>query len=179
MQKELKLDFVIIASTHNHGILRTWANHPEVLWNANTAITSDFVHYLREGIESGIQYADRTMQRGLGGTTVFMNGAVGGLMTTLDATPVVDAVLNETLLTPSFEKARAVGYRVAEAILGGVAASANSNRASKREVKLAYCNWETLGLARFRANRHERANEHAPWLSQRPNWLHHSKEPMG
>ena len=47
-------------------------------------------------------------------------------MTTLDSTPVVDAVLNETLLTPSFEKARAVGYRVAEAVLGGVAAGAET-----------------------------------------------------
>ena len=120
------LRFISATSNQNLGILLTWANHPEVLWNANTAITSDFVHYLREGIESGIQYADTTVQPGLGGTAVFINGAVGGLMTILDSTPVVDAVLNETLLTPSFEKARAVGYRVAEAVLGGVAAGAET-----------------------------------------------------
>jgi hypothetical protein len=114
------LRFVSSRSQQNLGTLVTWANHPEVLWSANTAITSDFVHYLREGIESGIRYGDRILKSGLGGTTVFINGAVGGLMTTLDSTPVVDQVLNETLLTPSFEKARTVGYRVAEAVLDGV-----------------------------------------------------------
>jgi hypothetical protein len=120
------LRFVSRSTQQNLGTLLTWSNHPEVLWNANTAITSDFVHYLREGIESGIRYGDNILKPGLGGTAVFINGAVGGLMTTLDTTPVVDQILNETLLTPSFEKARAVGYRVAEAVLDGVASGSET-----------------------------------------------------
>lgn len=114
------LRFVSTTSNQTLGTLVTWANHPEVLWNANTAITSDFVHYLREGIESGINYGGSTLRNGIGGTVVFVNGAVGGLMTTLDDTPVVDRILNQTLLTPSFEKARAVGYRVANAVLDSI-----------------------------------------------------------
>ena len=120
------LRFVSLQSQQNLGMLLTWANHPEVLWNANTAITSDFVHYLREGIETGIQYGDQILKPGLGGTVVFVNGAVGGLMTTLDSTPVVDSILNDTLITPSFEKSRAVGYRVAEAVLGAIATGAET-----------------------------------------------------
>jgi hypothetical protein len=115
------LRFVKSSDNQTAGMLLTWANHPEVLWNANTAITSDYVHFLREGLESGIRYGDTTLKAGLGGTAVFINGAVGGLMTTLDSTPVVDAVLNQTLTTPSFDKARTVGYRVAEAVLDGIA----------------------------------------------------------
>lgn len=103
------------------GMLVTWSNHPEVLWSGNTALTSDFVHYVRTGIEHGLTYGNNVVKPGIGGQVVYINGALGGLMTTLDSTPVVDSVLNETLLTPSFEKARTVGYRVSEAILDGLA----------------------------------------------------------
>lgn len=116
------LRFISAATNQTLGTLVTWANHPEVLWNSNTAITSDFVHYLREGIENGINYNGADVRKGIGGTVVFINGAVGGLMTTLDSTPVVDRILNQTLLTPSFEKARTVGYRVATAVLETVEA---------------------------------------------------------
>ena len=34
------------------GSLISWTNHPEVLWSKNTLISSDFVHYVREGIEN-------------------------------------------------------------------------------------------------------------------------------
>lgn len=117
------------------GMIVTWANHPEVLWNANTAITSDFVHYLRQGIETGITYDDTTLVHGVGGQVVYVNGAVGGLMTTLDSTPVFDPVLNETLLSPSFAKARAVGYRVALAVLSGLSAG------TEVEVSETTLNW--------------------------------------
>jgi hypothetical protein len=52
------------------GSLITWGNHPETLWGKNLLITSDFPHYFREGVEKGI-----------GGTVVYLSGAVGGLMT--------------------------------------------------------------------------------------------------
>lgn len=47
-----------------------YACHPEVLWNDNKLITSDYVHYLRELCEKRI-----------GGITVFLNGALGGMVT--------------------------------------------------------------------------------------------------
>jgi hypothetical protein len=123
------LRFVQPASQQTLGMLVTWANHPEVLWNANTALTSDFVHYLRAGIEEGIVYDNATLKPGVGGQVVYMNGALGGLMTTLDDTPVVDTVLNQTLVTPSFEKARSVGYRVSEAVLNAIASGAEQDLA--------------------------------------------------
>ncbi len=124
------LRFISAASSQTLGTLVTWANHPEVLWNTNTAITSDFVHYLREGIESGITYNGSAIRNGTGGTVVFVNGAVGGLMTTLDDTPVVDRILNQVLLTPSFEKARTVGYRVATAVLDAIDSQAEVQMAA-------------------------------------------------
>ncbi|MBC7327469.1 neutral/alkaline non-lysosomal ceramidase N-terminal domain-containing protein [bacterium] len=47
-----------------------YACHPEVLWSDNKLITSDFVHYLRELTE-----------REIGGVTLFLNGALGGMVT--------------------------------------------------------------------------------------------------
>jgi hypothetical protein len=127
-------------SNQTVGTLVTWANHPEVLWNANTALTSDFVHYVRTGIESGLVYGDSAKKNGIGGQVVYVSGALGGLMTTLDDTPVVDRVLNETLVTPSFEKARAVGYRVAEAVLDGLAAN------KETEVSDTTLNWTSKSI---------------------------------
>ncbi len=50
-----------------------WASHPEtVLGFYDEAITSDYVHFLRE-----------TVEEELGGTAVFINGAIGGLLTSL------------------------------------------------------------------------------------------------
>jgi hypothetical protein len=73
------LRFVRLSDNQTAGTFITWANHPEVLWNANTAITSDYVHFLRDGIENGIRYGEQTLKQGLGGTAVYVNGAVGGL----------------------------------------------------------------------------------------------------
>lgn len=116
------LRFTKTESNQTLGMLVTWANHPEVLWNANTALTSDFVHYLRSGIEEGLIYENSVVRPGVGGQVVYINGAVGGLMTTLDTTPVLDTVMNKTLVEPTFEKARSVGYRVSQAVLDGIAA---------------------------------------------------------
>ncbi|MBE4907125.1 neutral/alkaline non-lysosomal ceramidase N-terminal domain-containing protein [Bacillus luteolus] len=55
------------------GTLVKWASHPEtILGHYNEAITSDYVHPLRE-----------TVEKSVGGTTVFVNGAIGGLLTSL------------------------------------------------------------------------------------------------
>lgn len=98
------------------GVLVEWANHPETLWDKNLLITSDFPHYFREGLEKGVFYGDSLMMQGLGGTAVFVNGAIGGLMTT-SPNMSVQSPFNSTLFKkPSFEKAKAQGERLA--ILG-------------------------------------------------------------
>ena len=47
-----------------------YGSHPEVLWDKNTLITSDYPHYIYQHIEETV-----------GGTAVFVIGAIGGLIT--------------------------------------------------------------------------------------------------
>ncbi|HAB19639.1 MAG TPA: hypothetical protein DCE44_24800, partial [Verrucomicrobiales bacterium] len=65
-----------------------WANHPETPWSQNTELTADFCGVIRDSLERGIVYDGQLKQRGLGGTHLFVNGAVGGLMTTHPSTTV-------------------------------------------------------------------------------------------
>lgn len=61
--------------------LVSWGNHPEAMGAENPLLSSDFVHYLREGIERGVEEPNGV--EGLGGMCVFFQGPVGGLMTPL------------------------------------------------------------------------------------------------
>lgn len=97
------------------GTLVVWGNHPEVLWNKNLLLTSDFAHYLRASLE-----------KNLGGTAVFVNGAVGGLMTTDPDTPIAEPGTGRVLKTPSFEKAAAVGNTVAALALNALKTSTDT-----------------------------------------------------
>ncbi len=83
------------------GSLVHWSNHPEALGGNNPIITSDFPHYVRENMEGN-----------LGGVSLYVNGAIGGLINPLrvkihrgDGTSVPDN---------SFEKAKIIGDRVAQ-----------------------------------------------------------------
>jgi hypothetical protein len=114
------LRFVSRRSGATIGTIVQWANHPEVLWDANTALTSDFVHYVRSGIADGLRYDDRLVTPGIGGTVLYLNGAIGGLMCTPKEASVFDPVLAKEFAQPSFEKARAVGYRVASSVLANI-----------------------------------------------------------
>jgi hypothetical protein len=58
--------------------LATWINwsaHPEYSGSRNDQLSADYVHWLREVTENGDASRGLT---GLGGTTVFVNGALGG-----------------------------------------------------------------------------------------------------
>jgi hypothetical protein len=68
-----------------------YAGHPEVLWSENLELTSDYVGYLRDKVEDE-----------LGGVAIFMNGALGGMIT-----PDTDE--------HTFEKAEEIGHTLAEA----------------------------------------------------------------
>lgn len=78
------------------GTLLNWANHPETLGSKNTEITADYSGYLRAHLEQL-----------LGGTAIFVNGAVGGMQSPLGAK-------FENIPDSSFEKAEHIGKRVAE-----------------------------------------------------------------
>lgn len=73
--------------------LVNYACHPEVLRKPSPWITSDFVHYLREGMEAAGT-----------GDVLFVNGALGGMVT-----PEIEE--------PVFEEAERIGKALADAIL--------------------------------------------------------------
>ncbi len=62
--------------------LAHFGEHPESMADENLDITSDFANTLRQTLESGSTW-DTTSRPGLGGTAIFVNGAVGGMMTGL------------------------------------------------------------------------------------------------
>lgn len=105
------------------GSLVGWANHPETPWSGNTELTSDFCGVIRDGLEHGVRYGNELKMAGLGGTHLFVNGAVGGLMTTHPSTTVHDPFLDQDFSKPSHDKTRAVGNSLVKRILATVASS--------------------------------------------------------
>lgn len=99
------------------GQIVTWANHPEVLWSRNLEVTADYVGYLRDGIDKGLRYGGKVARPGTKGTTLYINGAIGGLLAPVDDLAIRDDHLKQDFVEPSHEKARALGYRVASAAL--------------------------------------------------------------
>jgi hypothetical protein len=91
------------------GTLIQWANHPETLWSKNLLISSDFPHYLREVVEKGVYHGDSLVRKGVGGVALYVNGAIGGLMTTHASMEVHDPFLDTVYVEPSFDKVRAQG----------------------------------------------------------------------
>ncbi|MFX1328642.1 MAG: neutral/alkaline non-lysosomal ceramidase N-terminal domain-containing protein [Promethearchaeota archaeon] len=70
-----------------------YAGHPEVLWSDNLELTADYVGYLCDKVEEK-----------LGGVAVFMNGALGGMIT-----PDTDE--------HTFDKAKEIGHTLAYATI--------------------------------------------------------------
>jgi hypothetical protein len=99
------------------GSIVSWANHPEAVWSANTEITADFPAYIRETLERGVVTNGKPAVSGLGGVHLYINGAVGGLMTPNPPLVVRDPFTQENISKPSHEKARALGRAVANRIL--------------------------------------------------------------
>ena len=98
------------------GALVTWANHPETPWSRNTEITSDFCGYLRDALEQGVDLEGRAALTGVGGIHLFINGAVGGLMTTSPSVTVTNPFTGIALKEPTHEKAQALGWQLAARI---------------------------------------------------------------
>ncbi len=62
---------VTIATLINFG------SHPEYAGSHNTQLSSDYAHWLRQGVEDGVLGPDGEMVPGVGGIAVFYQGAVG------------------------------------------------------------------------------------------------------
>lgn len=97
--------------------LVNWGNHPEALSDENTLITSDYVHYLRESVEDGIDYETYDMD-GLGGVCVFLSAEVGGLMTPLGI-EITDGDGNN-FSESNWDKAQALGRVIGQKALEAV-----------------------------------------------------------
>jgi hypothetical protein len=95
------------------GSLLSWADHGETLWSENLLITSDFPHYFREYVEKGVYKGDSLVKPGIGGVAVYINGAIGGLMTTHPSLGIKDPFTGQEIKEPSFEKADAEGKQLA------------------------------------------------------------------
>jgi hypothetical protein len=110
------MQFCDAESGEPFGIFLNWGNHPETAGSNNLEITADFAHYWLQGIEEGITYDGEVKVPGIGGTAVFANGAIGGLMTSLRS-EIYDPWLDTSFKKSSFEKVRAQGNRLAKLVL--------------------------------------------------------------
>ncbi len=90
--------------------LVSWGNHPEAMGGDNPLLSSDFPHYLRAAMEQGLP-GDQGMA-GFGGTCVFLQGPVGGLMTPLGL-EVPDRNGRDRHRENGVSKTRALGENVA------------------------------------------------------------------
>lgn len=102
-----------IATLINYGC------HPETLSSENLLITADFVHAMRRTVEQGSQWRRAPGRPGLGGTAIVINGAVGGMMTTLGVS--VTNPDGDTFTQASFDKADSIGQILGEAALDAAA----------------------------------------------------------
>ncbi|MEM2299288.1 MAG: hypothetical protein QXW23_07185 [Thermofilaceae archaeon] len=110
------------------GVLVNFGLHPEVLWSDNLLITADFPYYMLSKLE-----------REYGGTGVFLNGALGGMVT-------------PDVTEHSFAEAERVGASIAESVLKAAGArstaySSPSLTVVSREVELTVQNKAFLELA--------------------------------
>ena len=95
------------------GTLINWSNHPETLWAQNLLISSDFPHYVREGMENGVFNGTEKMEEGLGGVAVYFSGAIGGLMAPHPTIDIKDPFTGEAFGEPTYEKTKALGDNIA------------------------------------------------------------------
>lgn len=95
--------------------LLNWGNHPESLDSDNSAISSDYAHAIREGLERGLpETATHPARAGRGGVALYLQGAVGGIMGP-NGFPITgrDGTLHENDVK-SFARTDALGENVAE-----------------------------------------------------------------
>lgn len=102
------------------GSLISWGDHPETLWSDNLLLTSDFPHFVREGVEKGVFNGDQLMKPGIGGVAVYVSASVGGLMTTHPRLTIKDPFTGQKFKEPTFEKAAAQGKQLSLLVLNAM-----------------------------------------------------------
>jgi hypothetical protein len=108
------------------GSIVGWADHPETVWSKGTEITADFPGYLRDALENGVHHSGAILEPGIGGIHLYINGAVGGLMSTPPSVTVHDPYLKQDFKEPTHEKARALGRQLASRVLGRLDQQSNN-----------------------------------------------------
>jgi len=90
--------------------LVNWSDHPETLGSQNTLITADYPHWL----------CTRTEET-LGGTTVFFNGSIGGLLSTLgDDMALQDPDTGDVAKDGTWRKAELFGNLLGDLVVRAV-----------------------------------------------------------
>ena len=118
------------STTDTIATLVNWASHPEYAGDANTLLSSDFAHALREGVSNGVDFADDSRDLpGVGGITTFFQGPLGSQIgpngldarrwgTPADADAGVPA--DPTARTPIDDETIEIGQTVGAQIAWGV-----------------------------------------------------------
>jgi hypothetical protein len=92
-----------------------WGSHPEATGGEHNYLSAEFPGVLRKALEEGMPAAGEFPARaGLGGTAIFLQGALGGMSTEIGA----DIETREGVLTPedSFERMQAQGEVLADRV---------------------------------------------------------------
>jgi hypothetical protein len=124
-----------------------WAAHPEYVGSRNNLLSADYVHYLRTTIERGIPAESLS---GLGGTTVFFNGALGGQVGPGGGVHPRDP-MGMMVSDAGFRKAELVGTNVARLGLQALARDATESRETAVSYRTAplYARVENIGYGIF------------------------------
>jgi len=118
IRNELRVARFADADDHTVATLVNWASHPETLLDSNALMTSGFVHALRATVEDGVTW-EGSSRDGVGGTCIYVNGALGGMMTTLRVDPI-DPDGNEWT-EKSFDALDVIGQLLGEMALDAIA----------------------------------------------------------
>ena len=96
-----------VATGKTIATLVNWSDHPETLGGKNTQITADYPHWLCQYVEGHV-----------GGTAVFMDGSIGGLLSTLgDDVALQDPETGEVAKNDTWRKAELFGNTVGELVV--------------------------------------------------------------
>ncbi len=120
-----------VAGTDTVATLIHFANHPESMGDETNVMSAGFLVGARHTVESGSKWLDGTGQPGVGGVALYINGSVGGMMTSLHAT-VIDPT-GVSRRDNNYEKEDAVGQIIGELALDALA-SAKTVEAPKLRV---------------------------------------------
>ena len=98
--------------------LVSFGSHPETVGAKNNLMSADFVHALRRTLEQGSTWTQAPGKPGLAGPCLFINAAVGGMMTPLGTEVITPD--GDTYTAESFAKADAVGQLLGEIALDAI-----------------------------------------------------------